>query len=640
MSILSPGASGAFAEPEWSRDLLPQVCDLLQRQGTIANGNCGPAAGYGVLHGEAATVKQAAQLRRDVLAWSETTEGQAYYAEHTVSELQQIPAALVDMQELWSRDRAWVSPEFFTMLGGMAKLNIFLLSRTISDDSSVHCGIRLVTNGGLLIKTDDDNMGCVYFQCRLRQQTGHFEVVTDRQGRARWGADDAATVCLWSCMERARMARSVRDSRKKMLVAANNRINLANETFQPGDCAWLTVPEDVVKKATTALKKLREQQAVTEAKMLVRIVRIHAVAAQEGSAPLPTQHFVLCTEDGILRGMFSIDQLQLCYPQPERTMYRVVELDLSSLNNKAPIKLTNAYKRYIRLVSHRAAILKLPAAISPSMSVRQESALSPPQLDVAPASTSSSTAQHTQQQLLQLTTQRSAFTVAVSSPTKATRSHLQLQRAEAQRVDLTSGSITSSQPVLYPCKLCDVTMEPHEYTFCYYTPCQAPFHKPGAGCSKWSQVVVVDSTLYFCRQACAALDNSNGAGPPSSTRALTPARAASMVVDMPAPPSVLDAPIQYGNRAKTILSSQPAVAIGSGRLCNSCHEPVQWSAGAGCMHCGSYHHKIRRGEVGCTRPAWSKEGSRSVDGMIQCVPCRYRDDVDWRRFSKDSRAPT
>ena len=57
-----------------------------------------------------------------------------------------------------------------------------MLMRTISADGTTNCSISLRTNGGILLKTDKEDCGCVYYQSRLRSRTGHFEFVRDQNG--------------------------------------------------------------------------------------------------------------------------------------------------------------------------------------------------------------------------------------------------------------------------------------------------------------------------------------------------------------------------------------------------------------------------------------------------------------------------
>ena len=648
MQLLQPGQYGDFEGDEWDRDLLPQVRQQLQRQGTIANGDCGPAAGYGVCQGSVASEQQAAQLRRDVLVWSDTTSGQLYYLNHSTAELRQVPPALPDMQGLWRRDRAWVTPDFFTVLGGMVQRNIFLLVRTISQhNGTVNCGIRLLTNGGTLIKTEREDMGCVFFQVQLPHQTGHFEVVCDRSGRARWAADDPAVECLWACMLKIKVDRSVRDMRQKMLTAAANRINTANETFLQGDCAWLTVPAAIVERVTNKLKRKREKIAAFAGKMLVRILSMHTVNIGDDSAQVPAQHFAVYACSGQLEHTVPINELQRCYPPPESSLYRVVELDLTSMiQRERRVKLVIAYENYCRLLAQREHALQVAAAAGVGQVVRsvaesagslQGSNSGMVQSEIPP-SVHSSSEQAVQPASQPLSRQHAAgsFSTAASSSTESSGSRLRPRiaagkgAAAGSEVDLTQDSVVSAlEPVLYPCTLCGVTLSPAEYVFCMYPACLAPLHKPGAGCTRWDRAVVVDSQLIYCRQPCASLDLSGGAA--SASNALPEPAEASP------PPAVTVA----ASSARAAASSEHSTAVAAATrstapVCSSCLLPVEWSPGASCSTCLAYHHKIPRGEHGCTRSGWSKEGSRKVQGMIQCVACRYKDDADWRRINDKS----
>ena len=254
----------------------------------------------------------------------------------------------------------------------------------------MHCGISLQTNGGTLIKTDDANCCCIYFQSRYPSQLGHYETVRDKQGRLLWGADDQVlNDCLWAAMKKTKVARSVRDSRTKMLVAAHNRINISNETFQVGDCAWLIIPSEIVSQVTGRLKK-REVFTAVESKMLVKIARIIVVPAVAGQSPLPTQHFVVWTEDGRVESTFSIDQLQRCHPPPESSVYRVVDVELPSQGEAAeggrrkPVTLAKAYQRFLTLHSTRLFIAEQKA----KQAVNQRATIATTMVNMAASSAS------------------------------------------------------------------------------------------------------------------------------------------------------------------------------------------------------------------------------------------------------------
>ena len=85
--------------------------------------------------------------------------------------------------------------------------------------------------------------------------------------------------------------------------------------------------------------------------------------------------------------------------------------------------------------------------------------------------------------------------------------------------------------------------------------------------------------------------------------------------------------------------SQPVEAV-HGRqaavtICCSCLMPVVWQKGTGCDKCRGYRHKVRKNTEGCTREGWSKGGSRNIEGIIECVGCRYAGDAQWRRFCEE-----
>jgi hypothetical protein len=298
-SILSTGAVGTFEGPEWDDQLIPPIRSWMRRRGCLANGDCGPASAYFVQHGTDATPQQAAQMRTDVLNWSLTSTGQAYYKRHGVGEIDQSPEELSIVQAEWAQPYVWVTPEFHTCFGGMMGdcTNVFLICRSLNDfDDTVHCGIRLVTNGGELIQTNDTNCVCIYFQYTVPYTVGHFEPVQDIHGRHQWKVeDDIVQRCLYRCMVKTRMSRSVNDMRKKQMTAAINRINRTNESFKVGDLAWLLVPQEVVNWVTNQLSSKKEKLRAADGKLLVKIGRVLVQEATE-DVPLSTLHYVLWTE--------------------------------------------------------------------------------------------------------------------------------------------------------------------------------------------------------------------------------------------------------------------------------------------------------------------------------------------------------
>jgi hypothetical protein len=546
-----------------------------------------------VLNDIPATAEQASQFRRQVLEFSHTGEGQVYYADHTLGERRLPPRPLEEMQAVWEQDRMWVSPEFFSVFGGMHKLNVFLLSRTITLDGKVHAGIFLITNGGTLVKTDNDNMCCVYFQSKLPSYVGHFEVVQDAEGRRRWGADDPVlTDCLWPAMCRMGTARSVRDSRQKMLVAAANRINRANETFQVGGYAWLKVPDKIVEEVRNRLRRKRDKEATNVAKLLVKVLEIYNHPADGELAPLPTQMFKVAVENGTLLGSYPIDMLSRCDPPPEPSVYRVVGLDVSTFaaSKQKPIRLVRAYTRYIQLVNDRRDIA---ARLPPSTSA--------PSLIYTETLSSSSPA------------------VGITNPPPTP--------SPAVWVDLEDEEGVDDLPL--PCTHCKEKVSWNRYTYCMYGPCNNPFHKPGEGCFHADRVVVVDKHLLYCRQSCASLDR----GVFSSASVPLPSSSSSVPLSQPDP----SLPAQRSDKEPDLALSQPVHSSASASTtklpatCVSCLLPIK-GRGAGCCLCVRWHHHIPRGQRGCTRAGWTKEGSISVDSIITCVGCRYKDDKDWKAF--------
>ena len=526
-----------------------------------------------------------------------------------------------------------------------------MLVRIISHDREAHCGIRLLTNGGTLIKTDEADTGCVYFQCELPSQIGHFEAVCDVDGRFSWGADDAAVMCLRQCMVKMQLHCSVRDMRRKKLTAAQNRINTVNETFQPGDCAWLTVPVDVVQKVARTLTKRREQQDVN-GKMLVRIVSMHVT--QASVERVPSQQFTVCTEDGQLERACDISELKLCYPPPESTLFRIVDLDLSSLTYRR-VTLRKAYKLYISLLSLRQEVnASTPASSSSRSSLPQQAESSAADYDassnVAQLAVSSATDGSSEQDLTSATQQLVAAGPSISTDSAAAssvchsfsarqrRAALRSEASAAEPMDSTQAAALASLPAVeVPCTFCDHVLGTDDSVSCYNSLCQAPFHQMVAGCKGWKAVLMTEGAapLYYCRQACAQLDRGRVAALIAHSSSLPAWSTLTAAADS-------SAAATSSTAAASSLASSASAAAAVGRSavtqCSSCLQSMQWKKGAGCASCLAYHHKVGRGKPGCTRAGWSKDGSLNVDGIIMCVPCRYRNDSDWRRFIEQPEA--
>jgi hypothetical protein len=575
-------------------------------------------------------------MRGQVHDWSFTTAGQLYYVNHGETELRQRPAPLDVMQAVWAAEREWVTPEFFTCFGGMNDLNVFMLSRTIAQDGSVHCGIFIITNGGNLVHTDDANCVCVHYQTRFPEQVGHWEPVQDRQSRWRWSVDDAVVRdCLWLACQQLKVARSVRDARKKMLVAARNRINSSNETINQGDFAWLTVPDDVVKAVTRRMRSRAALQVAAEHKMLVRVSRVFAIMPNdEEPSTTASQQFVLWCADGRLEGAYPIDQLRLCAPPPERSQYplvgMVVPVGSEPPGNSKVLKLTRAYRQYLTFLSTRAAITT--AAQRVQWQHRAQGSRAPPASEAAMVSRASG---------------EDAALLATGEANRETGSDSSSSPSPSPRrgmVDVTESRSGNEDEQLdhprYPCAHCGESMDWKDYVFCFFKGCQAPFHKPGVGCSRQEQVVRVNDRLLYCRQTCAEYDRGSVriASQSSSVSVQPTARSRSLILR----PTITrsqreDVHVTARTQpASATASEEPAVAAVAHRpRCKTCLQPLpQWRKGMSCDRCYGYHCKVGRGTEGCSRAGWSKGGSRHVAGILECVECRFSGDADWMAFNE------
>jgi hypothetical protein len=362
------------------------------------------------------------------------------------------------------------------------------------------------------------------------------------------------------------------------------------------------------------LRHERDKLAAKEAKLLVKVVRVILQDANADHSPLPTQHFVVCTEDGPIDSTFSIDQLQRCNPPPDAQLYRVVDFDLSALapdksgRKRRAYKLSRAYRRFITLTSVR---LNTAIRINNNKLASSQDAL-----------VSSGTALEV---LADLTTSSSPTGVTddsesvTDSPPLTPPPPSAVPPKKIPCIDLLDDPQPEKveHPPL-PCTHCKETLEWAEYIFCHYTPCSRPFHSPTIGCTKRDQVVVVNQVQRYCSMQCAQQDNSGEL--------------------LPSQPLSQSLPV---HRSTSIAMSQPLAPSSQNKpptACSSCLEPVQWSrGGTGCDTCRAYHHRVPRGGEGCTRAGWTKGGSRNVDGNVTCVPCRFKTDKEWIEFSKERR---
>ena len=383
LSILPIAVLGQFNQPEWVRDLVPAVRSMLRPMGCLADGDCGPATAHAILHDSVATSADVSTMRRRVRDWSFTTTGQVYYANHSEGERRQPVGPLESVQEAWAVDRESVSPEFFTCFGGMSSFNVFMLCRTIAANGTVHCGIFIVTNGGTVVQTDDDNCVCVHYQTQQPGGGGHWEPVQDRRGRRRWNfSDPVVQDCLWLACTRLKVARSVRDARKKMLVAARNRINNKNETIKEGDFVWLTVSDAVVNTVIARARRKGAKQIAAENKMLAKVSRVLEIRpdADEEQWTTASQQFVLWCADGRMEGAYPINELRLCHPTPEPSVYPLLTMSVpigdEPAGNSKVLKLPSAFYKHVMFLSTRTAIASQNRAHEVRVALRQRAAAS------------------------------------------------------------------------------------------------------------------------------------------------------------------------------------------------------------------------------------------------------------------------
>ena len=502
LSILPVGVREAFREAEWDKQMRPEIRSWLRRVGCIANGDCGPASAYFVQHGMEATAEQAAKMRTAVLLWSETGLGQEDYASHSLQELRQVPADLPTVQEMWSKPRCWVTTEFFTVFGGMIgaqcgyAVNVFVLYRCIRPDSSTGVNVQLVTNGGRLILNDHRNSYCVYFQFKSPQLVGHFEPVCDKNGQHRWRADSQIVQeCLFLCMRESKSARASHDARSKMLTAAHNRINVANETLSVGDCAWLTVPDKVAEVAMALLRKGHDKVVVGDGKLLVKIARIHNHDAVPGQSPLATQLFEVWTEHGRVESAYPIDQLKLSRPPPDASVYKVVDLVLDlPRTGKADkhIKLVQAYKRHLTWI-HERVTMNTRLQVNTAVGVANTPLQVVPSADGGPAVCTHLVAADADDGADRPLT-------PPPPPPSSTRP----TSLPPTVIDLIAAVTVDESPL--SCTHCDEMMEFSDCTFCFYTPCHAPIHGPERGCANEDMVHVTDEFMRYCSEVCLLKD--------------------------------------------------------------------------------------------------------------------------------------
>ena len=481
MSILAPGVRGNFEVEEWDGYTGPQVRLHMRRIGTIANGDCGPAAAYFALHGRTATEEQAAELRDSVYKFSHTTEGQAYWADYLLHEQQQLPEELPVYQRMWARPREWVTIDFMTMFGGWAGLNVWVLRQGLDASGKRSCAVCLVTYGRHLIKEDSANTCCVYFQVKYGSLSGHFEAVVDAKGRHRWQADDPTVKeVLLHAFEYSNLSVVAEDMRLKSLKAEMKRTDAKNEKLEVGDLAWLFLEDAVIKRAIKQMEKdKRRIPAEPERKILVKIAEVKDEPAKPGVSPLPTQMFTVMTHWGRIREPYSIDQLQRCNPPPEQAMYPTVGLLLpgpGQLRKKKGLAQTSVYKLHCEQLMQLTTAQKItPREVEHAVQIANDLS--------------------------------AALKAAQSTPSPATAADAE-QAAEVAAAAAAERAAAAKDEELLPCTHCGVVEPRKSFTSCMLDSCCNVFHYPGTGCAHGEKVQRVNELLLYCRPTCAARDTN------------------------------------------------------------------------------------------------------------------------------------
>ena len=277
------------------------------REARLAQGDCGPNSASMCMLGEAATPVDAVTMRVEVLQYMLSKQGRAKYGFCQENEKEQ-PGALDEVIEEGKAARDWVGHDWFTCFGSMLDLNVFVLSKLIRREEPVEVtyGIRLVTNAGAFIETDDANTVAVYYQGELprgqERAPGHWESVWDKHGDHIWRHDHPTVQhCLLIAAQAMKLQVTRRQQISKMLMAAQNRNNNANEVIGEGDIVWLSVPDKVIAAVKQQLRKTMEQQ-YTDRKMLVKVWKVTHAVSHFGRGV--TEHFTIFTQDGLLEDTY------------------------------------------------------------------------------------------------------------------------------------------------------------------------------------------------------------------------------------------------------------------------------------------------------------------------------------------------
>ena len=369
LRILQPGDRQPFDESDvdaWTRKFGHEMVDLLQLEGTIAQGDCGPAAGFRATSDDrrAATVSEALQVRGHVIDYGRSKNGAAYYAGCREAAEQQPGELHVVLRDEAAPQRV-VSFDWFTLYGGRYGLNVFVFIKLINlvaaDGDKVTFGIQLVTNGGTMVSSDDDNTVAFYYQGIKRTAegavSGHWETVCARRDNNStvWNHKHPVVAdCLLKCMQQQHLRDTRIASIKKQVRAADCRTEARNETLVAGDCVWLKPPPKLMAAVKSKLRA-HDDKRNCEGKMLCKVVQVQHSDSSTGIGKHVS--YQLLSLAGVLASWFTIDHLARCYPPPadEPVTSMSLSVDQSGRKHKTGIKLPAALKAYAKLRSTRAA---------------------------------------------------------------------------------------------------------------------------------------------------------------------------------------------------------------------------------------------------------------------------------------------
>ena len=603
---LPRGELGRFTDSGWDLSLGACVSEHLRPRGTLSQGDCGPDSASMCVLGGTASPSEAVAMRVEVLQYMLSKEGRATYAFCQENEKEQPGRALDEVIEEGRAARDWVGHDWFTCFGSMLDLNVFVLSKLIRREEPVEVtyGIRLVTNAGAFIESDSANTVAVYYQGELprgqERAPGHWESVWDKHGEHMWRHDHPTVQhCLLIAAQAMKITR--RQQVSKMLMAAQNRSNNANEVIREGDIVWLSVPEQVIAAVKQQLRKAMEQQ-YTDRKMLVKVWKVTQVVSHFGRGV--TEHFTILTQDGILEDTYPIDELERCSAPPSTHPIVALNAALASRLSKR-VALVTAYKAYCRWdAAHSSIAQKNKKSRTLGVSKKRIAQLNT--RGAGPSETAPSTTVNASQPLsaqpLELLDE------ALIPSAEAARSC----SGQLDHLTVASNDHDDDGAVDIPCCLCHIPLTADRSRSCMLNSCLRPFCAMNASCTR---SVRVDELLVYCGMQCAQKDG----------RQLPSRHPLGSSFSQPVA-SLLPT---------TAAVPKPSFAWSSFTYtCNTCRLPITHDIKTWCNTCLKYVHKKTRSQPWCTRAGWSRGGTTAVDGLVSCIECRFARDEEWQCFAK------